>query len=147
MRYYIAKEGVIVMTFSERLLYARKEKGFTQEQIAEAIGVAKSTYTGYEKGNREPDLFKIKKLIEVLGVSSSWLLGLGNDDGAVSAAEWKTLKKYRALDERGKAAVDATIDREYMESTRLKAAADDAAGVAQRVADTLSGKIPAGAKK
>ena len=115
------------MTFSERLLFARKEKGLTQEQLAEAIGVAKSTYTGYEKGNREPDLFKIKKLIEVLGVSSSWLLGLDDNDGGVSLPEWKMLKKYRALDERGKAAVDATLEREYVESTRFSAVAADAA--------------------
>jgi repressor LexA len=136
------------MTFSERLLFARKEKGLTQEQLAEAIGVAKSTYTGYEKGNREPDLFKIKKLIEVLGVSSSWLLGLDNNDGGVSISEWKMLKAYRALDERGKAAVDATLEREYKESTRLDVAVADAASTAREVAAAVeTEKRPAGAKK
>lgn len=136
------------MTFSERLLFARKEKGLTQEQLAEAIGVAKSTYTGYEKGNREPDLFKIKKLIEVLGVSSSWLLGLDDNDGCVSLPEWKMLKKYRALDERGKAAVDATLEREYVESTRFSAVAADAAETVRTVADAVElEKHRAGAKK
>ena len=126
------------MTFSERLLFARKEKGLTQEQLAEAIGVAKSTYTGYEKGNREPDLFKIKKLIEVLGVSSSWLLGLDDNDGGVSLPEWK----------RGKAAVDATLEREYVESTRFSAVAADAAETVRTVADAVElEKHRAGAKK
>lgn len=62
------------MIFQERLKQARLDKGLTQEQLAELIGVAKSTLNGYEKGNREPDFFKIKKLIEVLGVDANYLL-------------------------------------------------------------------------
>ena len=64
------------MTFGDKLREARKNKGYTQEQIAHLLGIAKSTYTGYEKGVREPDLFKIKRLVEVLDVDSSWLLGV-----------------------------------------------------------------------
>lgn len=64
------------MTFGDRLRKARLQKGFTQEQLAHQIGVAKSTLTGYEKGNREPDLFKIKKLLKVLEVDSDYLLGI-----------------------------------------------------------------------
>lgn len=134
------------MTFCERLLKARKEKGCTQEQIAAAIGVAKSTYTGYEKGSREPDLFKIKRLIEFLGVSSSWLLGMDENDGFTSN-EWKMIKKYRALDERGKTAVDMTLEREHEESVRASAIAADAAETVRSVDATLLEKRPAGAKK
>lgn len=92
---------------------ARKAKGLTQEQVAAAIGVAKSTYTGYEKGFREPDLFKIKKLISALGVDSSWLLGLQEHSEGLTADEAEIIKKYRALDERGKSAVMAVLDHEY----------------------------------
>lgn len=63
-------------TFGERLKEARKKQGLTQEQLAQKIGVAKSTLTGYEKDNREPDLFKIKKILEVLNVDSDYLLGI-----------------------------------------------------------------------
>lgn len=77
------------MSFGDRLRDARIAKGMTQEQLAAQIGVAKSTLTGYEKGNREPDLYKIKKIINVLGVDSKYLLGAEheiekpatNDDG------------------------------------------------------------------
>lgn len=62
------------MNFSERLKQARLKKQLTQEQLASLIGVAKSTLNGYEKGNREPDFFKIKKLIEVLEVDANYLL-------------------------------------------------------------------------
>lgn len=40
------------MTFGDKLREARKNKGYTQEQIAHLLGIAKSTYTGYEKGVR-----------------------------------------------------------------------------------------------
>lgn len=69
------------MSFGERLKKSRCACKLTQQQLAEQIGVAKSTYNGYEKGAREPDLFKLKRLIEVLSVDSSWLLG-------VNECEW-----------------------------------------------------------
>ena len=50
------------MKFAEIFKSLRKDKELTQEQLASLIGVAKSTLNGYEKGNREPDFFKIKKL-------------------------------------------------------------------------------------
>lgn len=98
--------------FFERLAYARKERGYTQVQLAEAIGVAKSTYAGYENGTREPDFFKLKKLISFLHVDSSWLLGLDSDAG-ITAAEWKFLEKFRALDARGQSAVLSVLEHEY----------------------------------
>lgn len=38
------------------------------------IGVAKSTVTGYEKGNREPDAMKINAIAKALGVTGDYLL-------------------------------------------------------------------------
>lgn len=114
------------MTFGEKLRESRKRKGYTQEQTASMLGVAKSTYTGYENGVREPDLFKIKRLIEILGVDSSWLLGVDESSYTVTAAEYQAIKKYRALDARGKAAVDSTLSREYAACVSIAAAADAA---------------------
>lgn len=100
------------MNFPERLQAARKEKHLTQEQVAIALGIAKSTYTNYEKGKREPDLFKIKSLISLLDVDSSWLLGLDAGEGGISAFEWNMVKSFRQLDDRGKDAVMNTLEHE-----------------------------------
>lgn len=128
------------MTFGDKLRDARKNKGYTQEQIAHLLGIAKSTYTGYEKGVREPDLFKIKRLVEVLDVDSSWLLGVDDSPSSITAAEYQAIKKYRALDERGKMAVDSTLAREYEISSRNAAAVvSDAAATISAADAALTG--------
>lgn len=130
------------MTFGDKLREARKNKGYTQEQIAHLLGIAKSTYTGYEKGVREPDLFKIKRLVEVLDVDSSWLLGVDDSPSSITAAEYQAIKKYRALDERGKMAVDSTLAREYEISSRNAAAVvSDAAAMISTADVALTGAV------
>ena len=47
--------------FNENLKNARERKEITQKEMAERIGVAKSTYSLYESGNREPNVQTIKK--------------------------------------------------------------------------------------
>lgn len=48
-------EKLGVMTVNERLKAWRKAYGFKQETLAEALGVARPTYTGYEKDNPIPE--------------------------------------------------------------------------------------------
>lgn len=61
------------MAFEDRLKEARKAAGLTQEQAAEQIGVAKSTWTGYEKGNSQPDINKIVKIMAALNIDANYL--------------------------------------------------------------------------
>lgn len=82
------------MTFGERLKEARISRGLTQDQLAQQIGVAKSTLTGYEKGNREPDLFKIKKILEVLNVDSDYLLGIDRNEKSPESDNSDTEEEY-----------------------------------------------------
>ena len=46
------------MSFSEQLRKARLARGYTQQQVADAIGITKSTYCGYETNKRKPDVHK-----------------------------------------------------------------------------------------
>lgn len=110
------------MAFADRLKDARLKKGYTQEQIAEKIGVAKSTYTGYEKGNREPNVYTIGKLMEELCVDANFLW---QDDTTfpfeLTYDEMENLvKKYRVLDPHGKEMVDFTLEKEWERSKQLR---------------------------
>lgn len=61
--------------FHENLASLRSAKGMSQKAMAEAIDVAQSTYSLYEKGAREPNINKIIKIATVLNVSADELLG------------------------------------------------------------------------
>lgn len=50
------------MLISQRLKSLREEKKFSQQQIADFLGISKSLYCKYEKSNRTPDLEKLKIL-------------------------------------------------------------------------------------
>ena len=57
--------------FNINLKNARERKEITQKELAERIGVAKSTYSLYESGNREPNVQTIRKIsIGVQGVQT-----------------------------------------------------------------------------
>ncbi len=73
--------------FNENLKNARERRGMSQKDVAEEIGVAKSTYSLYESGNREPNVQTIKKIADVLNVSADDLLGL-NDESVTIAAHF-----------------------------------------------------------
>ena len=62
--------------FSRNLSTKRIGKELSQKAMSEAIGVAQSTYSLYEKGAREPNIDKIKKIAQVLGVSVDELFGV-----------------------------------------------------------------------
>lgn len=61
--------------FHEYLTAFRKLRGYTQAQMAEKIGVSRSTYTNYESGNRTPDYEVLERISDVLGCSLDELFG------------------------------------------------------------------------
>ena len=73
--------------FNENLKEARIKKGLSQKEVADNIGVAKSTYSLYESGNREPNVQTIKKIADFLNISADELLGL-NDQPTTLAAHF-----------------------------------------------------------
>ena len=64
------------MEFHEELKAARIKTGLTQQQIADKLGITKSTYCGYETAKRSPDPQRIKQLAKVHHVSADALLDI-----------------------------------------------------------------------
>lgn len=71
--------------FNENLKMAREQKNLTQKEVADSIGVAKSTYSLYESGEREPNVQTIKKIADTLNVSADELLGLNSEPTTIAA--------------------------------------------------------------
>jgi len=105
---------VIKVSFANKLKEARLALNLTQQQIADQMGITKTTYCGYENGRRQPDVEKIKQLAAILEVSGDDLLETNyREDNYLSLSEKEVIKKYRALDEHGIEVVNAVLDVEY----------------------------------
>ena len=63
------------MILGTRIKTLRKEKGLTQQQLAELINVTKVSICCYEKGNRIPNLETFMDLVNVLDTTPNYLLG------------------------------------------------------------------------
>jgi transcriptional regulator with XRE-family HTH domain len=63
-------------TLGKRCREVRTIRGFSQEEVALAVGVEEEFYGRLERGEAFPSLETFAKIAEVLGVSSDMLLGL-----------------------------------------------------------------------
>ena len=62
------------MEFPERLTALRKERGLTQQALADAVGLAVLQIRRYEGGTSQPTLDIIRKLSIALGISADMLV-------------------------------------------------------------------------
>lgn len=68
------------MSFSENLTELRKLNGFSQEELADRIGVSRQTLSKYETGESLPDIEKCKQLADVFSVSMDDLISYDKND-------------------------------------------------------------------
>src|SRR5580692_5581316 len=69
------------VNFPEHLAQLRKERGLTQPQLAEKIGVHVAQVRRYEAGTSQPTLDVIRSLAVALGVSADELLFAEDERG------------------------------------------------------------------
>lgn len=62
------------MILADKIIGLRKQYGYSQEDLAEKMGVSRQSVSKWESANSIPDLNKIIKLAEIFGVSTDYLL-------------------------------------------------------------------------
>ena len=69
-----------------RLRMLRAERGYSQADVAKALGISQQTYSNYESKGTPPDSKALIFLCKLYGVSADYLLGLddGKQGGGVS---------------------------------------------------------------
>ena len=67
-----------------KLRELRKERNWTQGQVAERIGGTASIVSAYENGIRQPSYEALIRLARLYGVSSDYLLGISGSQHLVS---------------------------------------------------------------
>jgi len=60
---------------AERLVKLRRKYNYTQQRLADFLGITRPAYTAYERGTRQPDYETLLKLADYYDVSIDYLLG------------------------------------------------------------------------
>lgn len=63
-----------VMILADKIILLRKQQGWSQEQLAEHLGVSRQSVSKWEQGLSIPDLDKIVKMSGIFGVPTDYLL-------------------------------------------------------------------------
>src|SRR6266545_1662181 len=101
-------------TIPQRLARIRRERGMTQVELAQRLGVAQPVVSDYERGELRLHGQLIVKLSEILGVSSEELLALKKApaNGAIKNRRLlRRLQEIERLPRRDQQALLRTIDR------------------------------------
>ena len=65
--------------FSTRLISLRKERGLSQDELAQVVNKTRSAVSGYEIEDKEPPLDVLCLFAEYFSVSTDYLLGLSDE--------------------------------------------------------------------
>ena len=74
------------MTIGTRIASLRKAKGFTQEYVAEQLGVTRQAVSKWEQDQTSPDTNNLIALSQLLGASVEYL-ATGNIEGVAGSAQ------------------------------------------------------------
>ena len=77
------------MEFNNRLYQLRKQKGFSQEELANRLNVSRQTVSKWEVGDSTPDMEKLAAISDLFDVSLDMLI-MGKEAPAPEAAPAKT---------------------------------------------------------
>lgn len=67
-------KGSYTMILADKIIKLRKQFAWSQEELAEKMGVSRQSVSKWESANSIPDLNKILKLSEIFGVSTDYLV-------------------------------------------------------------------------
>lgn len=85
-----------MLEFGERLKQLRVGQGYTQQKLADALGVSKSAISMYENGVREPELALIQKMTQLFGVELECLIGNSSAQSENTESPFMNMKRLLA---------------------------------------------------
>ena len=127
------------MTLGQIMQKIRKEKGYTQKQLAEKCGMATGTIQQYELNKREPRREQLQKIATALNVPLYELMGF---DGSIRVNGNKQrpfdIAIQKLQNKEGLTYEEEDIITEYVESEQFKQEKDDIKQIAQKAYDYIS---------
>jgi len=62
-------------TIGKIITKLRLDRGYTQQELSDSIGIAQQTYGGYEKGRHEPSVEILIRLADIYNISMDFITG------------------------------------------------------------------------
>ena len=131
----------------DNLTVLRRLNGFSQEQIAEKIGISRQAYAKWESGATIPDINKAAQLAEVYGVTLDSLIKTERVDGVgvlPPAPQGKNIWGAVNLGDRGQIVIPkAARDKFNLQAGDRLIVASDENGIALLPADFFESRMRA----
>ncbi len=80
-------------TLGARIASARITKGYSEQQLAQRLGVQASSVEHWESGEREPRANRLNQLAGVLNVSLMWLMAGDDSPSTAEVPEFSETKR------------------------------------------------------
>ena len=87
-----------IFDFGLRLRELREKKRLSQQQLADWLGLTRSSISNYENNTQTPPADTLVRLADIYGVSVDYLLGVKNDRKRVLVIEGLTPSQEKALE-------------------------------------------------
>ena len=118
----------------DNLIMLRKLNGYSQEQVAEKIGISRQAYAKWERGLTVPDVEKTSQLAEVYGITIDNLMKAQDQQGMTNlppAPPGKNIWGTVTIGERGQIVIPkAARDKFGFKSGDRLIVASDEVGIA-----------------
>ena len=130
----------------DNLIMLRNIHGFSQEMLAEKIGISRQAYAKWESGATILDIEKCKRLADVYGITIDSLLKSETIDGKTAippAPKGKNIWGSITINERGQLVIPKAV-RDIFGLTggqRLIVLSDDQEGIALVPAEVFEAKV------
>ena len=98
------------MILADKIINLRKRQNWSQEQLAEQLGVSRQSVSKWESGLSIPDLDKIIKMSSIFGVSTDYLI----KDDITEIPETATVNTATSYDEDGSVFISLEDANTYM---------------------------------
>lgn len=105
--------------FKDRLKELREEKGLTQIQLAEELGMSRGTVGNYESGTRKPRFEDFEAIADYFNVELDYLYGRSNERPEYNLEQQWIMRCYEKADPDTKIAIK-TLLRKFDQDIAFK---------------------------
>lgn len=93
--YYHTKQGLIMVKIGDRIAQLRKQKGWSQTELAKNIEASREAIGKYERNEAVPSVETAKKIADAFNVTLDYLV----DETAASSFDKQTVNRIKSIEQ------------------------------------------------